>query len=183
MAAAQQIQTITVSLRRHQNSTQWGFKMQGGRDQGLPLFIQKVHPKSPAAKRGLRPGDMVLAICRTPAANLSHDQAKMEILRAGNDLDFTVQRGAIDINHPAFGITAPAPEQRSEVEENSQYSQPGHHPFRQVYSRTYAILENQLEESERGGEQPAAITDVNYEDRPDYIRTEDHTIQKAYGQR
>lgn len=33
------------------------------------------------------------------------------------------------------------------------------------------------------GEQPAAITDVNYEDRPDYIRTEDHTIQKAFGQR
>lgn len=42
MAAAQQIQTITIALRRHQNSTQWGFKMQGGRDQGLPLFIQKV---------------------------------------------------------------------------------------------------------------------------------------------
>lgn len=33
------------------------------------------------------------------------------------------------------------------------------------------------------GEQPAAITDVQYEDRPDYIRTEDQTIQKAYGQR
>lgn len=42
MASAQQIQTITIGLRRHQNSTQWGFKMQGGRDQGLPLFIQKV---------------------------------------------------------------------------------------------------------------------------------------------
>ena len=35
---------------------------------------------------------MVLAICRTPAANLTHDQAKMEILRAGNELDFTIQR-------------------------------------------------------------------------------------------
>lgn len=65
--------------------------------------------------------------------------------------EFVHFRGAIDVNHPAFGIAAPQPEQRSEVEEKSQYSQPGHHPFRQVYSRTYAILENQLEESERGG--------------------------------
>jgi len=55
------------------------------------VYVQ-VHPKSPSAKRGLKPGDMVLAICRTPAANLTHDQAKMEILRAGNELDFTVQR-------------------------------------------------------------------------------------------
>lgn len=60
-------------------------------------------------------------------------------------------RGAIDINHPAFGIAAPVTEQRSQVEEQSQYAQEGHQPFRQVYSRTYAILENQLEESERGG--------------------------------
>jgi len=33
------------------------------------------------------------------------------------------------------------------------------------------------------GEQPAAITDVDYADRPDYICTDEHTIQKAYGQR
>jgi len=59
------------------------------------LCSLQVHPKSPSAKRGLRPGDMVLAICRTPAANLTHDQAKMEILRAGNELDFTVQRSVL----------------------------------------------------------------------------------------
>lgn len=61
------------------------------------------------------------------------------------------------MNHPAFGITQPQPEPRSEVEEQSQYSQADHNPFRQVYSRTYAILENQLVESERGGIQVSVL--------------------------
>ena len=47
---------------------------------------------SMAAKAGLQPGDGILAIGMSETANMSHNQAKMEIIRAGNDVDFIIQR-------------------------------------------------------------------------------------------
>ena len=54
-------------------------------------FLQ-VHPKSIAYKSGVRVGDGIIYICNTPAQYLHHQQAKMEIIRAGNELDLVVQR-------------------------------------------------------------------------------------------
>ena len=40
----------------------------------------------------MRAGDGILKIGHVPAVHLDHQQAKMEIIRAGNELDFFVQR-------------------------------------------------------------------------------------------
>lgn len=44
MASGEQ---FLVRLRRHQTGTPWGFRLQGGRDYGLPIFIQKVSWRLP----------------------------------------------------------------------------------------------------------------------------------------
>jgi type II secretory pathway component PulC len=45
-----------------------------------------------ADRSGMRPGDGILQINNVPATYLDHEQAKMEIIRSGNELDFVVQR-------------------------------------------------------------------------------------------
>lgn len=52
----------------------------------------QVNKNSIAAKAGLDPGDAVLMICKTNVTSYTHAQVKAEILRAGNELDFTVQK-------------------------------------------------------------------------------------------
>ena len=92
---AQEIQkgdVVLVQMRRNDTSTSWGFRMQGGAEFGVPLFILKVNPRSASGRAGLSAGDAVLQICGTAATYMSHSQAKMEIIRAGNELDFVVQK-------------------------------------------------------------------------------------------
>lgn len=55
------------------------------------LYLQ-VNSRSIAEKSGLKPGDGLLSIAGVPTDGMTHDQAKMEILRAGNELDFFVRR-------------------------------------------------------------------------------------------
>jgi len=86
-------QHIFVSLRRTDTSQPWGFRMKGGAQMGMPLFVEQVAPNGRAHKGGMAPGDLIVVICGTNVAKFSHDQAKSEILRAGNELDFTLQRG------------------------------------------------------------------------------------------
>ena len=52
----------------------------------------QVTPNSIAARAGLRPGDGILQIGYHVATNMLHETAKMEIIRAGNELDFYVQK-------------------------------------------------------------------------------------------
>ena len=47
---------------------------------------------SVAFKAGLLAGDVIRQIGNTPTRRLTHEQAKMEIIRAGNELDFFVHR-------------------------------------------------------------------------------------------
>jgi len=47
---------------------------------------------SVAFKAGLVPGDVIRQICDAPTRRMTHEQAKMEIIRAGNELDFFVHR-------------------------------------------------------------------------------------------
>ncbi|KAK2156683.1 hypothetical protein LSH36_207g02013 [Paralvinella palmiformis] len=81
-----------IQLRRRDTSTPWGFRMNGGREFGQPLFIQKVTNHSIAYKCGIRPGDGIVQIGQVPTHGMTHEQAKMEIIRAGNEVDFVVQR-------------------------------------------------------------------------------------------
>ena len=45
-----------------------------------------------AARAGLMPGDGILAIGLAETTHMTHNQGKMEIIRAGNDVDFIIQR-------------------------------------------------------------------------------------------
>jgi len=47
---------------------------------------------SVAFKAGLMPGDVIRQISNASTRRMTHEQAKMEIIRAGNELDFFVHR-------------------------------------------------------------------------------------------
>nr|CDS32950.1 PDZ and LIM domain protein Zasp [Hymenolepis microstoma] len=86
-------QLLTLKLFRPDSSIQWGFRLEGGVDVGHPLNIQRITNGSVAERCGLRGGDYVLRINKTDTRNLTHEQAKMEIIRSSNDFEVLVQRG------------------------------------------------------------------------------------------
>jgi len=133
-----------VRMRRHDTSVPWGFRMHGGAEYGMPLFVQKVSPNSIGFKAGLRPGDGFLQIGQVPAQGMRHDQAKMEIIRLGNEVDFIVQRDVVPIE---AGGTSAAGEPRAEIlEESTQWhgkeKVEAQNPH--VQSRSFKILQQQL---------------------------------------
>ncbi|XP_064607431.1 PDZ and LIM domain protein 7-like [Liolophura sinensis] len=136
---------ILVQLRRNENSTPWGFRLQGGFEYGSCLYIQKVKPKSIADKAGLKVGDGLLRIGQTPAVSLNHDAAKVELLRAGNELDLLVKRGAVDVQQETTS------ENESKVEEEptryTAYTNPN------VQSRSFRILQASLNYSDPNASQ------------------------------
>lgn len=139
-------QPILVQLRRRDSSVQWGFRMNGGRDQGSILYIQKMSRNGVADRSGMRPGDGILKINNVPATYLDHEQAKMEIIRSGNELDFVVQRNAMDVGQHRIRQNQHTPKPRSEVDEESTvykgYTNPN------VQSRSFKILQESLNYSE-----------------------------------
>ncbi|VDI71896.1 Hypothetical predicted protein [Mytilus galloprovincialis] len=139
-------QPVFVQLRRKDPSVQWGFRMNGGRDQGSILYIQKLSRNGVGDRSGLRPGDGILKINNVPATYLDHEQAKMEIIRSGNELDFVVQRDAIDVGQHRGAQTKPAPKQRSEVDEEPSMYKGYTNPS--VQSRSFKILQQSLNYSE-----------------------------------
>ncbi|CAN7993728.1 unnamed protein product [Ixodes hexagonus] len=84
---------ITVKLQRGEG-TPWGFRLSGGKDFGFPLSVQRVNPGSLAEKGGLQVGDALLRIQGKSTDELRHKEAQDAIVRAGNYLELSVQRGA-----------------------------------------------------------------------------------------
>ncbi|XP_029159418.1 uncharacterized protein LOC114931480 isoform X6 [Nylanderia fulva] len=85
-------QLISVKLSRFDGSP-WGFRLQGGKDFGTPLIVQKVNTGSPAEAAGLKAGDAVIKVNTTDTYNLRHKDAQDVIVKAGNNFELTVQRG------------------------------------------------------------------------------------------
>lgn len=54
------------------------------------VFLSKVNPDTPAHACGLNAGDQVVSINGRNITHLSHQDAKMEITRSGNELELTV---------------------------------------------------------------------------------------------
>jgi len=165
-------------LTRQQNSQAWGFRLRGGTDQGMPLHVEHVNPKGRAVVQGLNAGDVIVSICGAPTANMTHMQVKQEMLRAGNDLDLMIARGAM------LGAAAPPPQpepQRVEVvEEPTQKI--GGPTYKNVQTKTMQVLESELPSAEGGGAKPASIFNRNKAERSGYLQAQGATIQKAYGQ-
>ncbi|CAO1420419.1 unnamed protein product [Diamesa serratosioi] len=86
-------QIITARLSRN-DAQPWGFRLQGGKDFGTPLVIQKVNTGSIADKAGLQAGDAVVRINEADLYNLRHKDAQDAIVRAGTSFELIVQRGA-----------------------------------------------------------------------------------------
>ncbi|KAH8850980.1 PDZ and LIM domain protein Zasp [Schistosoma japonicum] len=156
------LEPVVISLRRQTSDKSWGFALQGGVDQGLPVFVHKVTRNGIAHKSGLEPGDVVLKICATPITGMTHAQVKAEILRAGNDLDFMVKKR--DFNVVAYNqtmqqlaaanrsidIASGEPEPRAEIVEEHLWRHGGP-TFKNVQPKSYKILEQQLPQSSMGG--------------------------------
>ncbi|CAF0902974.1 unnamed protein product [Adineta ricciae] len=81
-------------MQRETNSTPWGFRMQGGKDFGCPLQIQKINPNSLAERCGMQPNDYIVKIGQTSTEELKHPDAQELIKNQNNTLELTLQRGA-----------------------------------------------------------------------------------------
>lgn len=102
-------QLIPIKLSRFDNSP-WGFRLQGGKDFGTPLVVQKVNNGSPAEAAGLRAGDAVVKVNSTEVFSLRHKDAQDVIVRAGNNFEVTVQRGGQGTWRPSVSpVTASIP--------------------------------------------------------------------------
>ncbi|KER27647.1 hypothetical protein T265_05366 [Opisthorchis viverrini] len=187
------VEPVVLSLRRPTSDKSWGFALEGGADQGLPVFVHKVTRNGIAHKSGLEPGDVIIRICATPVTGMTHAQVKAEILRAGNDLDFTVKKR--DFNVVQYNITmqqfaaANKPSQagpesqepRVEIVEEHLWRHGGP-TFKNVQPKSYKILEQQLPQSSVGGPPPPSVFERSIDERSPYLQATEPTIQKAYGQ-
>ncbi|XP_059138745.1 PDZ and LIM domain protein 7-like [Physella acuta] len=194
-----------VQLRRYDTSQPWGFRMQGGREFGLPLFIVNVSPKSIAGKAGLQNGDAILEICGTNVTGWGHQEAKNEMMRAGNEVDLRVARGVVNTSDPKVKAACGVGQGNKRVELDEGSINPHMNEgsmFRNVTPKTYKILEAQLGSAEPApsalSQQPAqqmapvhaqpaqpkpsSIFDRKKQDRSDYLVAQGQTIQKTYGE-
>ncbi|XP_023238614.1 LIM domain-binding protein 3-like isoform X2 [Centruroides sculpturatus] len=96
---------VSVSLRRDGPGTAWGFRLQGGRDVGCPLTIQRVFLGSPSEGE-IQRGDVLLQINNKDAGKLSHMEAHDIIKHAGNNLNLVVHRSGI-ASSPGITPTTP----------------------------------------------------------------------------
>ncbi|KAK7093397.1 PDZ and LIM domain protein 5-like [Littorina saxatilis] len=193
-----------IQLRRYDSSQQWGFRMQGGSEQNMPLYIAHVSPKSIAGKAGVRNGDAVLQIDKASTQGWSHSQAKQAINRGGNEVDVVVQRGAINVQDMPAEEGGSARVEMDEGSINPHMNEGS--KFRNVKPKSYRMLEAQLggpappsvlgkkkaqpapppaaaaAGPPAGGAKPSSIFDRKKQDRSDYLQSQGTTIQKAYGQ-
>lgn len=125
--------SLNAKLDRTDQSTSWGFRLHGGHDFGSPLTIQRVTPGSLAANCGLQLGDAIMKIGDTPTDGMRHKEAQQTIMRCGNSLELTLQRGGGGgLSRPSNDYTpssAPAPSSAF-----SPVQQPASSPYQQNYN-------------------------------------------------
>lgn len=92
--------SFKVILKRANSELSWGFRLQGGSDFSSPLSIQAVVKGSIADQCGLKAGDVVVQINDYIADELQHDEAKRQIVSAGDNVELVIQRGSIRIWKP-----------------------------------------------------------------------------------
>jgi hypothetical protein len=101
-------QLISARLSRNDN-TPWGFRLQGGKDFGQPLVLQKVNVGSIADKAGLIAGDALIKVNSEELFNLRHKDAQDAIVRAGSTFELTVSRGGSTWKPSVTPLTSPIP--------------------------------------------------------------------------
>ncbi|XP_073982413.1 Z band alternatively spliced PDZ-motif protein 52 isoform X4 [Rhodnius prolixus] len=101
-------QIVSVRLSRTDTSP-WGFRLQGGKDFGQPLLIQKVNGGSLAEKAGLQVGDALVRVNNVDVQDLRHKDAQDTIVRAGNSFEVQVQRGGASTWKPQVSPVGQVP--------------------------------------------------------------------------
>ncbi|KAK3089364.1 hypothetical protein FSP39_003047 [Pinctada imbricata] len=82
-----------VRLFRDSFETPWGFRLQGGKDIGHALTVQRVFSNSPAEGE-LQRGDVILSINGRDANTFTHKQALDTIKFGGGQIELKVNRPA-----------------------------------------------------------------------------------------
>lgn len=96
---------LRAKLSRPDSSTPWGFRLEGGFDLGRALNVSKVTPGSLAEASGLQTGDLIIRINNSDTRFMSHEEAKMEIVRSSNDFELILERQeGRETNSTALGV-------------------------------------------------------------------------------
>jgi len=111
---------INVCLTRQSASQPWGFRLQGGKDRGLPFQLLKVPLDSIASHSGAKSGDYLVKIGGHDVFHLNHEEAKELIRQGGNKLLLVVERGEKIV--PSLNSAFPKPKEET-VEKPKSYSQ------------------------------------------------------------
>ncbi|TRY77272.1 hypothetical protein TCAL_06948 [Tigriopus californicus] len=83
---------ISCCLRKKIPEESWGFRLQGGKDRGLPFQIVKVPLNSVAGLGGCRSNDYLVQINGRSVFELTHNEAKNIIMNSGEALDLVIER-------------------------------------------------------------------------------------------
>merc|ERR1712061_330718 len=112
---------INVCLARQSASQPWGFRLQGGKDRGLPFQLLKVPLDSIASHSGCKSGDYLVKISGQDVFQLGHEEAKEMIRKAGNKLSMVVERGEKIV--PSMNSAFPKPKKEEIETTTKSYSQ------------------------------------------------------------
>lgn len=157
-----QIDVLKAQIVRPDAHTPWGFRLQGGADQGQPLKITRITPGSPAARIGLKSGDEVTEIGDTSTQGLTYDAAVNTIAQYGQTLILTVERrarGAIPSN-PVMNPNQPPP-----LKSYHTYDMSGAHPAPRHPPQPQFNVEFQTAQS-RPFEEPPRPYNVPHQPQP-----------------
>uniref|UniRef100_A0A0K8SAV2 PDZ and LIM domain protein Zasp n=1 Tax=Lygus hesperus TaxID=30085 RepID=A0A0K8SAV2_LYGHE len=101
-------QIVNIRLSRA-DAVPWGFRLQGGKDFGQPLLIQKVNGGSAAERAGLQVGDALVRVNGADVQEMRHKDAQDCIVRAGNNIEMSIQRGGTSTWKPQVSAVGSLP--------------------------------------------------------------------------
>ncbi|KAK2189615.1 hypothetical protein NP493_101g06008 [Ridgeia piscesae] len=106
------VDVLKAQIVRQDLAESWGFTLQGGADADTPLRMLTVTPHSPAARIGLKAGDMITEIGDQPTTNLTQQDALDTLAQYGLSLILTVERkarGSVPTNPVLHGPESATP--------------------------------------------------------------------------
>lgn len=90
----QEVEGLTkIVLNRENKGRPWGFRLAGGRDEGIVIRIAKITPQSPADRAGLKSKDLLVTINDNVVFDLTHAEACNLVQLAANKLTLVIERG------------------------------------------------------------------------------------------